>query len=106
MSLGEVVTIAIVAILFCKPEDIVFLIKSFYKIKDYFLKVKHEITTPFLDQINEIQSEAKDLANPETISEINLYLQKISMLNVSYQGEYSLKAIKQYYYQLIKEKYE
>jgi hypothetical protein len=106
MSLGEVVTIAIVAILFCKPEDIVFLIKSFYKIKDYFLKIKHEITTPFIDQINEIESEAKDLVNPETVNEMNMYLQKISMLNASYQGEYSLEAIKKYYYQLIKDKYE
>ena len=98
MSFGEIIVVAIIAILVCKPEDIKFIIKEFYKFKTYILELSQEISKPFVDELEQL--------NPEVVEEINLYLEKITSLNKSYQGEYSLKAIKKYYYQLIKNKHE
>jgi Sec-independent protein translocase protein TatA len=106
MSLGEIIVIAVIAILICKPEDITLIIKEFYKLKNYFSEIKQEVTKPFIDTIEKIKLEDENLNQNETVDEINMYLQKITSLNESYQGEYSLKAIKQYYYQLIKNKNE
>ena len=104
MSLGEIVIIILVSIFVCKPEDIKFMIKTFYKLKDYLQNIKQEIIKPIQKEVEEIKS--VDLSTQETIEEMNFYLEKIASLNESYKGEYCLESIKKHYYQLIKQNHE
>ena len=100
----EIFVVVIIAILVCKPEDISFIIKEFYRIKNYLLHIKDEISKPIADELAQLNSQ--ELADPKTLAQINSYLHKIAQLNQSYNGEYSLEAIRKYYYQLISDKYQ
>ena len=104
MSLGEIAIIIVVAILVCKPEDIKFMIKAFYKLKAYLQDIKQEIISPIQEEVEKIKS--TDLNTKKDLEEMNLYLEKITALNESYNGDYDLASIKKYYYKLIIEKHE
>ena len=104
MSLGEIAIIIVVAIFVCKPEDIKFMVKAFYRLKAYLQDIKQEIMGPIQQEVEKIKSDA--LNTQEAVEEMNLYLQKITVLNESYNGEYCLDSIKKHYHKLIREKHE
>jgi len=101
MSLSEVLVVIIIAILVCDIKDLKFIIKEFYKLKKCFLEIRQEVLEPFEQELVSLQSHADELIDQDSLSEINFYLQKITALNQSYSGQYSLKEIKKYYHQLI-----
>jgi len=104
MSLGEIAIIIVVAIFVCKPEDIKFMVKAFYRLKAYLQDIKQEIISPIQEEVEKIK--ASDLNTQEELEEMNFYLEKLTALNESYNGEYCLDSIKKYYHKLIREKHE
>jgi len=104
MSLGEIAIIIVVAILVCKPEDIKFMVKAFYRLKAYLQEIQQEIMGPIQEEVERLKS--SDLNAQEALEEMNLYLQKITELNERYSGDYNLPSVKKHYYKLIREKHE
>ncbi|MDX1916595.1 MAG: DUF2672 domain-containing protein [Rickettsiaceae bacterium] len=97
MSLGEIIVILIVAIIALKPSDysnIAIYIRDLYK---YYINFRR-----YLER--EIHNIANDASLEELQEEqINFYLQKIFEMNQRYNGEYSLEAIRKYYYKILLE---
>ena len=104
MSLGEIAIIIIVAILVCKPEDLKFMVKAFYRLKAYLQEIQQEIISPIQEEVEKIK--ASDLNTQEELEEMNFYLEKLTALNEKYSGDYSLPSVKKHYYKLIREKHE
>src|SRR5579884_2879727 len=101
MSFSELCVVLIVAIIIMKPEDIPVIVNKFKQIKVYFNNLKSDVITYFN---KELQIEGRELS--KDIDEINFYLQKIASLNGEYEGDYSLKDIKNKYHQLVQRKLE
>ncbi len=99
MSIGEIIVVLIVLILVTKPEDLSKLFSIFYKIKKYFNNIHEEVAKYAL----EIKKETIEITEEE---KINIYLARIIDLGYKYQGELDLENIKQFYYTIIKNKYE
>lgn len=98
MSFGELLVVAIVAILVMKPEDIPIILQKFHQLKSYFANIKQDISA----YLNKELAVDKDLR--EEFEQINFYLQKIIELNGTYEEEYSLQKVKAKYHQLIAQK--
>ena len=96
MSIGEMLVILIVAILVMKPEDIPLLLKKTRQLKLYILQLRKDLKDHLDDNIINDQELLKS-----DITEINLYLQKISDMGRHYIGDYSLDDIKTKYQSII-----
>ena len=98
MSLGELFIVCLVAVLVCKPDDIKFIFKELYQLKAYISKIRDDVMGPINEEMKKI--EVQNLK--DDIEQINFYLQKITDMNETYEGEYSLNSIRAYYEKLIK----
>ena len=96
MSFFELLIIAVVGILLLKPEDLPGIARQVKELRVLITKVK----TEFLKQF---ELEPQSAPNIEEVEKINFYLKEISQLAGSYEGEYSLKAIKEHYQQLVRQ---
>jgi hypothetical protein len=96
MSLGEVLVVAMVALLVMKPNDIAVILKKIQQLKAYLTNTKSEILS-YIDK--ELQIDKNKLDN---LDELNFYLQKIISITGNYEGDYSIKQIKKRYHELVK----
>lgn len=99
MSLFEILVILFVAFLLIKPEDFPKVLEKLKEVNNFLMKTKKEIFShiDLSSNSNEINSKVE-----ENIEQINFYLEKISSLGESYEGEYSLEKIRDHYQKLVK----
>lgn len=104
MSFNEFLVIIALVVVVCRPEDIKSIIQGLFKLRDSLLDLKKDFLTPVIKEIEQIaQVELGELSD-ESIDEINFYIKKITSLNESYNGDYSLSEVKKYYHQLLHKK--
>lgn len=97
MSLLELLVVLMVAFLLCKPEDLPKIATKIRGAYDFINKTRQEITGYFaLDMAGNNIS----IQDQET-EQINFYLEQIIRAGGEYNGEYSLKPIKDYHKELI-----
>lgn len=101
MSLGELLVIAIIALLVMKPEDIKDILKQLYKLKNYFSSAKKEIVDYINSELNIAELEEHKEVATENLEEINFYLEKIISLEGKYKGYYELGELKSRYNDLV-----
>jgi len=100
ISFGELAVVLIVAVFVMKPEDVLALSKKFKQFKSYIFSAKSDITS-YLGDIVDLEKEHNDTIDDR--EEINLYLQKISALGESYNGDYNSCEVKRAYNKLVRE---
>lgn len=98
MSLGELLVVAIVALLVTKPGDIPVLLKQLGSIKNYFTKIKNDLYAEITSGTN-----LNDDLLTDNVEEMNFYLEKILGVEGKYDGKYELSEIKSRYRKLMKE---
>ncbi len=95
MSFSELIVVLIVILLVVRQEDIPVILSKFNQIKNYFDNIKKEIFDS-LNESTEIESHDTEL--------LNFYLQKIILIESHYDGEYSLKQLRDKYNKLMEKK--
>ncbi len=100
MSLGEILVVAVIALLVTKPEDIPVIIQHIRQLREAFSNITNKA---FISLSQRLETTALEKILPENTDEINFYLQKIIAIQGQYQGEYTLERIKAKYHELIDE---
>ncbi|RYE06042.1 MAG: hypothetical protein EOP33_02230 [Rickettsiaceae bacterium] len=98
MSISELIVILIVAIFVIKPEDIVTLLRKARQIKVHISSFRNNIIN-YLAEVTDVNEKHDDITDDK--DEINLYMQKISALGESYNGNYSSHEVRQAYHKLL-----
>ncbi|MCC8417261.1 MAG: DUF2672 domain-containing protein [Rickettsia endosymbiont of Bryobia graminum] len=96
MSLGEILIVALVAIIVAKPEDIPILLKKIQQFKSYFSDIKNQLLSYVT---KDIKIENMTLEN--TPEQLNYYLERIIDIQGYYEGNYSLEDLKAKHKELI-----
>ncbi len=97
MSLFELLVVFIVGLFLIKPEDFPEIFKKIKSTRKYFAKIKLDFLAYFDEEL------AKDTKIiHDDFKQINFYLERIANLGASYEGEYSLDKIRDYYKKLPK----
>ncbi|MFK7973315.1 MAG: DUF2672 domain-containing protein [Rickettsiaceae bacterium] len=86
-----------------KPEDIPKILDKIRDIKLFITKTKQEIIS-HIDPDFADTNEQVNKINTDEMEQINFYLARITNLDHQYNGEYSLRDIKDYYQQIIAKK--
>jgi len=95
MSLSELLIIALVSMLVLKPEDLPKIVRKFKELKAFIAGIKQEIIS-HIDPESKVPPKLED-----DLGQMNFYLEKITSLGGDYEGEYSIKEVKECYYQLV-----
>ena len=90
LSFGEIIVVAIVAILVIKPKDIPSIIKYLKELKLYFNNLLTDFKSIFSSLSSDIEFNSK-----EEIEEINRLLKAICDSGGKYEGEYDLVKIRE-----------
>lgn len=101
MSFGELIVIVIIAIFVIKPEDLPIIMKKLLQLQKSFRNFKNNALSYIEETI-----EADDKKIIDDVNDINFYLQKIISIEGNYEGEYSKKAVKDKYQEIIKNQIE
>jgi Sec-independent protein translocase protein TatA len=101
MSLFEFLVVIIVGILVIKPEDLPKIIAKLKEMRVFINNTKKEIMS-HLDPISELQESSLEDFNQD-MDQINFYLGKIANLGSEYNGDYSLRSIKDHYHKLVQD---
>lgn len=99
MSLGEMLIVALVAIIVAKPEDIPVILKKIQQFKSYFSNVKNQALSYLTEDIK-----IENVTLENTPEQLNYYLERIIDIQGYYEGDYSLKDLKAKHNELIKMK--
>lgn len=91
MSWTQLILTFFIGLLVIKPNEIFLIAKQIKKVKFYLSNVKS-----FIFEKNYLIEEQQE------IEQLNFYLQKIIMLEGSYEGDYDLVTLKEKYHKLIK----
>lgn len=101
MGMLELLVIFVVTIILVKPEDIPKIAQKIKQVRAYFTKGKADILS-YLD-IDAVGSGQEKLTL-EDQDKINYYLEKIASHGESYNGEYDLEKIKDYFNSIVSNK--
>lgn len=113
MSISELLVVLIIALVVTKPQDLPAIIKSFKQAKTYLASLKEQIFKQLQEHLPDLDDISNDTKEQESIKsrqidykdspqELNFYLEKIILLQGSYEGDYSKEALKAEYTKLIK----
>lgn len=97
MSIGELLIILIVIVLVIKPEDIPILLQKLHSLLGYITKLKQEIFGNFYQEFEILHYERE-----QNTEELDFYLKKIISIEGQYTGQHTVKALKNHYYQLLR----
>lgn len=103
MSLYELLLIIIVSSLLLKVEDIPIIITSFKKIRNYI----KDVTGEFAKYLSDAACKDVDknyAKSSEELEQVNHFIKEIIKLDGKYDGDYSIKSLKKYYFELVKSK--
>lgn len=96
MSLGEILVVALVALIVIKPEDIPVIFKKILQIRAYLTSSKNQLLA-YCDQ--ELSTDASEL--DDNLDELAFYLQQIIGISGDYNGGYSVQELKKKYQELV-----
>ncbi|MDA9163340.1 DUF2672 domain-containing protein [Rickettsiaceae bacterium] len=96
MSLLELLVVFLVCFLVIKPEDIPKILAKFKEIRSFITNTKKEI-------ISHIDPDVEKKPMDDNMEQMNFYLAKIAKIGIEYEGEYSLKSIKEHYRKIVKD---
>lgn len=97
ISIGEIIIVAIIALLVVKPDDIPVLLRSVFNIRDKFSSLVHNVK----GSVDSALASVHDEISGDEFEEVNIYLKKIMQSGKEYKGDYTLSSVKAFYHRSI-----